>query len=164
MGCEISKPTLNEDEEERELPPCDYEGGCGCGAVRFTYAFSDEAKPIFNSICHCQNCRRMNGTSPHLMAIPGSAFSISQGEECMKCYDITEGFQRTYCEKCGVGIYQGPKGANFVASYPATFDVVNQQFPKDVPEIFQVKAQTNCENSWAKVFEGEEIGVRLPQY
>ena len=106
----------------------------------------------------------MNGTSPHLMAVPSPAFSFTQGEECIKCYDITEGFERKYCEKCGVGLLQGPKGAPFVATYPATYDIVNQQFPKDIPDFFQVKVQTNCENSWAKIFEGEEIGMRLEQY
>ena len=160
MGCEISKPK----EGDQELTPCEYEGGCGCGSVRFTYAFSEEAMPIFNAICHCQNCRRMNGTSPHLLAIPKPAFNISQGQECIKCYDITEGFERTFCEKCGVGIFQAPKGGPFVATYPANFDIVNQQFPQDVPDFFQAKAQTNCENSWAKVFEGDDIGVRLKQY
>jgi len=134
----------------------EYKGQCACGSVRFSYAHSKEAEPVFSVICHCLNCRRVNGSSPHLFGIPKDAFSITQGEDVMKTYDITDKFQRSFCSKCGVGVMQAPAGRGFVATFPTLFDEARQKFPKDVPDMFQVKGQVNCENAWSSVFIGSK--------
>ena len=55
-----------------------YEGGCNCGAVRFSYDCTEETKPMFSGYCHCQVCRRANGASGiHLMGVPAAAFKVS---------------------------------------------------------------------------------------
>lgn len=143
----------------------EYKGQCPCGAVHFTYTSTEETKPMFSAICHCLNCRKANGTSPHLLGVPKTAFAITKGEEdSVKHYDITPKLQRFFCQTCGTGIYQGPKGAPFVAVFPTNFDILRVQFPKDVPDFFQVTKQFNCENAWSNAFEGKDVGERCEKF
>jgi len=120
----------------------EYKGQYPWGAVHFTYTYSEETK------CQCLNCRKVNGTSPPLFGIPKNAFAITKGEEELKHYDITPNFQRFFCQTCGTGMvydgYKAPnKRASFVGTFPNNYDALRVQFPKNVPDFFQVTKQTD---------------------
>lgn len=126
-----------------------FEGGCGCGAVRFEYKYSEETQPMFNAFCHCQQCRKMNNAAAvHILGLNPDFFTITKGEDELKEFDPIPTVWRKFCPTCGVGICQSTKGAPFVGTFPATYDVVNKQFVKDLPEVFKPSLHANMENSY----------------
>jgi hypothetical protein len=72
------------------------QGGCHCGAVRYTLA----KKPTASMICHCRTCRGVSG-SPILawisVARDDLAFSMGHAKE----YVSSEGVLRQFCGRCG---------------------------------------------------------------
>jgi hypothetical protein len=45
--------------------PDTFDGGCGCGAVRYRM----QARPMFVHCCHCKDCQRQTGTAFVLNAL-----------------------------------------------------------------------------------------------
>jgi hypothetical protein len=78
------------------------EGGCHCGAVRYTLS----AKPDASMICHCETCRRVSG-APVLawLSVDAEKFAITRGHP--KDYVSSEGVQRQFCGRCGAQITYG---------------------------------------------------------
>ena len=80
-----------------------HEGGCHCGAVRYTFSKA----PELTFYCHCQDCQRTTGGpfSVELM-LDSSGFEISGP---MASYVVTgdsgKPVKRWFCSKCGSGIY-----------------------------------------------------------
>ena len=72
------------------------EGGCFCGAVR--YSFESDNYPSSN--CHCSMCRRTSGAAfLSWMAIPLTAFEYSKGNP-KKLISSDQG-TRYFCQDCG---------------------------------------------------------------
>lgn len=71
------------------------EGGCGCGAVRFTA----RAEPTWRSYCHCADCRKATGA-------PVAAF-VGFAEEAVTFtgearHSFRNGpIERSFCGRCG---------------------------------------------------------------
>ncbi len=84
------------------------EGGCLCGALRYT-ATSD---PVFGGHCYCVDCRRDSGTGhgSH-MGMPKAAVTIT-GEE--KSFTVTADsgneVTRHFCPTCGSSVYSTNSG------------------------------------------------------
>ncbi len=74
------------------------EGGCFCGAVRYTIAASDKPFPVVN--CHCSMCRRTSG-APFVtwMVVPEQAFKMVQGAP-HQLQSSAHG-KRQFCANCG---------------------------------------------------------------
>lgn len=72
------------------------EGGCLCGAVRFTVR-AEPADPI---ACHCQQCRRQSGHFVAAAAVPKAALSLGR-HEGLSWYRHTEIATRGFCRHCG---------------------------------------------------------------
>jgi hypothetical protein len=75
-----------------------YTGSCLCGRVQFS--IEDELEPI--QVCHCQQCRKAQGT-PFATNIPvkASAFRITQGAELLSGFESSPGKRRLFCSRCG---------------------------------------------------------------
>jgi len=85
-----------------------YTGSCLCGGIRFE--LNAELGPI--DICHCQQCRKAQGTAFATNApVAASALRIVQGAELLKAYESSPGKQRVFCARCGSPIYS-QRGAN----------------------------------------------------
>lgn len=75
-----------------------YAGSCLCGALR--YEVRGEIGDVVQ--CHCQRCRKANGTAFATNApIKKTDFHIVQGEQFLKAYQSTETTQRCFCSECG---------------------------------------------------------------
>lgn len=80
-----------------------YEGGCHCGAVRY----SCEQEPEYTFYCHCTDCQKTTG-SPMAMElmVPDSTFK-STGE--VASYVVTgdsgNAVTRCHCANCGSGVF-----------------------------------------------------------
>lgn len=86
------------------------EGGCNCGAVRYTI----DADPLAVAACHCTRCRRQSGSiySVNLLA-PTAAVAILGEIKVFEDTDTTSGapVYRKFCGACGSPILSA-LGAN----------------------------------------------------
>lgn len=84
MGAEGEKPRI-------------LEGGCYCGAVRYTVP--DEFLYALN--CHCSNCRRTTGSAfKPLAGIERQKVTVSRGEGKLLLYGDAVGYD-AHCGECG---------------------------------------------------------------
>jgi len=75
-----------------------YSGSCLCGGLR--YEIHGEIGDIVQ--CHCQKCRKANGTAFASNApIQKADFKIVQGEHLLKKFQSSETTQRCFCADCG---------------------------------------------------------------
>ena len=74
-----------------------YQGSCLCQGIR--YEIQGKIGEIFQ--CHCQRCRKANGTAYATNAsISSRDFKIVQGEHLVKKFAVT-GVYRWFCGECG---------------------------------------------------------------
>ena len=102
------------------------EGGCLCGAVRY----SCDSEPVMTAICHCAHCQKQSGTAfSVVIAVPRDSLSVRG--DALKIYeDIGESGQpvyRKFCGKCG-----SPVVSVVVA----------------MPEVLFIKSGTLDDRSW----------------
>jgi len=94
-------------------------GSCLCGTVKFRI----DGEIRFNHFCHCRACGRARAMTPvHLIGVNGN-FTILEGEKEVKVIDGMRSMSHAICSKCGVGLYQGPKGRDYFATFPSTFQI-----------------------------------------
>lgn len=75
-----------------------YSGRCLCGGIR--YEIHGEIGEIIQ--CHCQRCRKANGTAFATNApVRIKDFKLIQGEALLKKYPSSEGTERCFCSECG---------------------------------------------------------------
>jgi hypothetical protein len=74
-----------------------FEGGCLCGAVRFTAT----GEPTGVYWCHCQSCRRHTGAPVSVfVAFKPQAYTVTKGE--ITKFDSSPGkTRRGFCARCG---------------------------------------------------------------
>lgn len=103
------------------------EGGCLCGAVR--YSSDDDA--LTTSLCHCKHCQKQAGTA-FSVVIAVFRFGLDIQGELTTYEDVGDSGQpvlRQFCGKCGS---------------PVISDVVA------VPDVLFIKAGTLDDTSWIK--------------
>jgi hypothetical protein len=76
------------------------DGGCLCGAVRFSARLS---KLTFGA-CHCDMCRRWTGSALLGMTVP-EAQVVWQGAEHIASRQTSDWAMRAWCRECGTGLY-----------------------------------------------------------
>jgi hypothetical protein len=76
-------------------------GSCSCGSVRLTA--DADARRIVN--CHCNTCRRMNGSAfSSYVVIPHKALAVV-GAAHLATYEVGPGARKHYCSKCGTPLF-----------------------------------------------------------
>lgn len=76
------------------------EGGCLCGAVRFTARL-----PHRNfGACHCEMCRRWTGSALLGISVPAENL-VWRGEEQVARYQSSPWAMRAWCRTCGSHLY-----------------------------------------------------------
>ncbi|MEL7536224.1 MAG: GFA family protein [Pseudomonadota bacterium] len=82
--------------------PNSFEGGCHCGAVRYTC----EAKPQMAFYCHCVDCQRMSGSAFTVELMVNRASFSCSGELTAYAFEGESGpVTRFHCATCGSSIY-----------------------------------------------------------
>jgi hypothetical protein len=99
------------------------EGGCLCGAVRYTFS----GDVLLGAICHCRDCQRASGSAFHIgMVVPRKGLTITQGE--LRTYrhvgESGRWIDRSFCPICGSGILHEleRRGPDVVVIKAGTFD------------------------------------------
>ena len=101
------------------------EGGCLCGAVRF----SAEGEPINVRICHCRNCQKAMGSPFFARALfPQSALTVD-GETAR--YASSETLECVFCKTCGTRLFSWRKNGTAAGVALATFDDRNAFAPTE---------------------------------
>jgi hypothetical protein len=99
-----------------------HQGGCHCGAVRYTVEIDPTAQAIS---CNCSMCGR-SGTL--LQFVAEGAFKLHQGESSLTDYQFnSKKIHHTFCKTCGIKPFArgvGPQGP-MVAINVRTLDEVD---------------------------------------
>ena len=72
-----------------------YEGGCACGAVRF----SVRGAPLRAGLCHCMTCRKSHGATFNPFAVFGLDQVDVQGK--LTEWQSSPSYVQRFCPKCG---------------------------------------------------------------
>jgi hypothetical protein len=87
------------DREVRLTRSHTFDGGCACGALRF----SANADPLDAGYCHCRICQRTTGAPVLAWAsFPVSSFTYTRGEPSL--YPSSNHGHRELCAQCGTQI------------------------------------------------------------
>jgi hypothetical protein len=89
------------------IPAPPYEGGCLCGAVRYSL----KARPKAVNACHCMDCKKLSGATNLLQIIADRADFAHQGgpvERYRKRADSGNEIEMVRCAKCGVRLWHEP--------------------------------------------------------
>lgn len=76
-----------------------YDGGCLCGALRFTA----DGEPLVVDYCHCDLCRRSSG-APVLVWASFKAASFRYTRGAPKQYASSDHGLRDFCATCGTQV------------------------------------------------------------
>jgi hypothetical protein len=102
------------------LPAPPYEGGCLCGAVRYSY----DARPRALNACHCNDCKRLTGSDYVKMLLGERAHFSQTGETHVyrKRADSGREVEIRRCATCGTRLWHEPVSTQFVFICAGTLD------------------------------------------
>jgi hypothetical protein len=130
------------------------EGGCLCGAVRYTLA----SKPQMTAICHCTHCQRQGGSLFSMICMVPRADMTITGEMSLYLDTADSGrkVERHFCGKCGspiISVLEPMPQAAFVKA--GTLD--NWQDYKPSAEFYRSRSA-----EWFPHFEGVQVHDGAP--
>lgn len=106
-----------------------HEGGCHCGAVRYTV----QGEPKHVALCHCSDCRKSAGAPVVAWAaFAEDDFAVTQGEATT--FNSSGASFRSFCPRCGSGLWFRSE-----ETLPGIVDV--QLATLDDPDAFKPQAQ-----------------------
>lgn len=78
------------------------EGGCYCGAVRYTV----EGDPVLKAQCHCRECQYFTGGQPNdFIGFPEAGYRVTAGApKAFTHPDRENAVTREFCGDCGAPI------------------------------------------------------------
>jgi len=80
------------------------EGGCLCGAVRFSIT----APLLSAGYCHCTHCQRRTGTGSSANGrVPQAGFQLLTGAEELRAFKPPTGVPKLFCARCGSALFSG---------------------------------------------------------
>ena len=99
------------------------QGGCQCGAIRYT---ADLAEALTLYRCHCRECQKQSSSAFGLsMILPEAAFEVTQGapESWSRGSDSGRPVHCFFCATCGSRLYHtSPSRPGAVNLKPGTLD------------------------------------------
>jgi hypothetical protein len=73
-------------------------GSCHCGTVRY----ESTGKVLRFANCHCDDCRKTNGSAySAAIVVSSDGFRITAGENALTAYESSPGKHRCFCSRCG---------------------------------------------------------------
>jgi hypothetical protein len=76
-------------------------GACSCGSV--TYYADADLRRVVN--CHCNMCRKMNGSAFSSYAVIPKKLLMYSGHQNLAEYRVTEAARKHFCLKCGTPLF-----------------------------------------------------------
>jgi hypothetical protein len=114
--------SLNISENLIETPPI--EGGCQCGALRYTIGLRN----LVSYVCHCSECKKQSSSSFAVsVPIPAKYFQLTGNAEIYK--RATDSGTKTncyFCPSCGTRIYhQSERSPDVITLKGGTLDDIS---------------------------------------
>ena len=95
----------------------DHQGGCLCGAVRYTV----RGAPTYSAHCHCRSCQKALGAGYATWSgFEPENFEVTQGE--ITFCATSPGVQRGFCGRCGSSLTYTGEGWDTIGITTATLD------------------------------------------
>jgi hypothetical protein len=131
------------------------EGGCYCGALRYTA----EGEPMFKAQCHCRECQYISGGGPNMfMLMPAGGFNYSKGRpKTFTRSDLENAVTREFCAECGT---------HLITRRPGLAAVVLKVGTLDDPGLFggpQMAIYTIDQQPFHQIPQGLPTAERLPK-
>ncbi|WP_293677666.1 GFA family protein [uncultured Phenylobacterium sp.] len=131
-----------------------FEGGCYCGAVRYTA----EGEPAFKAQCHCRECQYITGGGPNFfMLMPADGFKYVKGQpSAFSRSDLENPVTREFCPSCGT---------HLVTRLPGRPVVVVKVGSMDDPKLYggpQMAIYTMDKQPFHCIPEGLPTNERVP--
>ena len=105
--------------------PTTFEGGCLCGAVRY----SATGQSVARSLCHCRSCRLAAG-APTVAWVVWRSSDFSWVHGAPSEYASSPGVTRTFCNHCGTPLtYQKNAERGTIDVTTATLDAADEFAP-----------------------------------
>lgn len=95
-----------------------FDGGCHCESVRFRLI--GPLTPIL--ICHCDDCRRISGTSWAATSVADHCFKITSSLETLRWYSSSSWAKRGFCTSCGSAMFYRMHGEGRTSIAPGVLD------------------------------------------
>lgn len=92
-------------------------GGCVCGAVRYT--ISGELRPVV--YCHCEQCRRSSGHFVAATACRRSQLSFVS-DAGLAWYRSSPQAERGFCKTCGSSLFWAPAHGRYWSIWAGSLD------------------------------------------
>ena len=92
-----------------------YEGGCACGAVRFTAT----GEPLRAGLCHCMTCRKAHAAAFNAFLIFARGQVAIEGE--MTSWRSSPDYAQEFCPTCGSRVFGWEEGEE-IELYLGSFD------------------------------------------
>ncbi|WP_158588498.1 GFA family protein [Henriciella mobilis] len=126
------------------------QGGCQCGAVRF----SVDGPVHFSAVCHCPSCRKSAGAPLVGWAMFDTA-ALTVDRPAVSVHASSPGVRRSFCGTCGTTLF-------FEADYmPGLVDITTESFdnPDDVRPTDQIwtRHETACVRALAGMPRHESL-------
>lgn len=96
------------------------EGGCYCGALRYSF----EGEAMYQGRCHCRECQYITGGHPNtVFGLPADGFKYTKGTpQKFARTDLPTPVTREFCAVCGTHIAGRPQQAPIVNLKVGTLD------------------------------------------
>ena len=87
--------------------PAPYQGGCGCGAIRYSVT----SEPLISYLCHCTECQRRTSSAFGLnLQVTEDNFVIEKGTPASRTRTAASGndLALNFCGDCGTPLFSVP--------------------------------------------------------
>jgi hypothetical protein len=101
------------------------QGGCLCGAVRFT----TDGEPLNVRVCHCRNCQKAMGSPFYARALFEPRAVRVEGDTGH--FPTSEELHREFCNACGTRLFTRRTNGTAIGIALATFDDRNAFAPTE---------------------------------
>jgi hypothetical protein len=135
--------------------PAPYQGGCGCGAIRYSVT----SDPLISYLCHCTECQRRTSSAFGLnLQVTDDNLTIETGTPASRTRSADSGndLALNFCGDCGTPLFSVPAARpNIRVVYAGTLDD-----PSWVPVKLHIWADSAL--PWAIPEDGIERVARQP--
>ena len=82
-----------------------FSGGCLCGRIRFSYVGPVGGELGATTVCHCMQCRRVQGFASAVAPILAANYQLERGDDLVCEFESSAGKFRAFCTACGSPLY-----------------------------------------------------------
>jgi hypothetical protein len=127
---------------------------CHCGNIEIS--FSAPITTVVN--CHCNNCRRLQGSDfSTWVIVPNQQFTVDKGELNTINYRINTVSNREFCKQCGTTVF-AENGKHFVGNKVVPLGIIQNFSGQLAP---QIQVYTSDKAQWCSTKSDVPISTQV---